>query len=94
MGKLYLFAAAVEAGYIVLAVIAVVMSAVSLYYYFRIVVQMYLRDADGEPAAVMLRDRFAESMIVVCAIATLWIGVWPAPIVDWARAGAAALGVM
>jgi len=94
MGKLYLFAAAVQAGYVVLAVIAVVMSAVSLYYYFRIVVQMYLRDADGEPSAPMLRDRLAESMIVVCAIATLWIGVWPAPIVDWARAGAAALGVM
>ena len=39
MGKLYLFAAAVNAGYVWLVVLAVLMSAVSLYYYFRIAMQ-------------------------------------------------------
>jgi NADH-quinone oxidoreductase subunit N len=96
MGKLYLFAAAVEGGYILLTVIAVIMSAVSLFYYFRIVVQMYLRggDGEGEEPAEFLRDRWTELAIVVCIIATLAIGVYPGPVVNWARNAVSALGVM
>ena len=96
MGKLYLFAAAVEGGYIVLAVIAVVMSAVSLYYYFRIVVQMYLRDGEeeGSEPAELLRDRWTEIMITVCVVVTLAIGVWPGPVVGWAKGAVGALGMM
>jgi NADH-quinone oxidoreductase subunit N len=96
MGKLYLFAAAVEGGYVLLTLIAVIMSAVSLYYYFRIVVQMYLRDGDGEgeDPAEFLRDRWTELVIVVCVIVTLAIGVYPMPVVGWARNAVSALGVM
>jgi NADH-quinone oxidoreductase subunit N len=96
MGKLYLFAAAVEGGYVILAVIAVIMSAVSLFYYFRIVVQMYLQDGgegDAEPAE-LLRDRWTEAMIAVCIVATMVVGVWPRPIVGWAKSAASALGMM
>ncbi len=94
MGKLYLFAAAVEAGYVLLAVIAVVMSAVSLYYYFRIVVQMYLRDGDEEEAAPaeMLRDRWTEAMIGLCVAVTLVVGIFPRPLVGWAQDAAAIFG--
>jgi NADH-quinone oxidoreductase subunit N len=77
-------------------VIAVVMSAVSLYYYFRIVVQMYLRDGEEEEArpAELLSDRWAEVMIAVCVVITMVIGVWPAPVVGWAKSAAGALGMM
>ena len=96
MGKLYLFAAAVEGGYVVLSVIAVVMSAVSLYYYFRIVVQMYMRSGVEEDAAPaeLLRDRWTETMIGVCVVMTLAVGVFPAPVVAWAKTAASALGVI
>ena len=96
MGKLYLFAAAVEGGYIVLTLIAVLMSAVSLYYYFRIVVQMYLRDGEEEGAAPaeLLRDRWTEIAIAVCVIVTMIVGVFPAPLVGWAKNAAGALGMM
>ena len=43
MGKFWLFGAAIEAGYVWLAVIGVLNSAISLYYYIRIVVFMYLK---------------------------------------------------
>jgi len=94
MGKLYLWAATVEAGYIGLAVISVLMSAVSLYYYFRIVVQMYLKDglAEGDAPAEMLSDRWVGAAIAVCAVMTLAIGVWPAPLVGLAKSGLVALG--
>jgi len=96
MGKLYLFAAAVEGGYIVLTVIAVVMSAVSLYYYFRIVVQMYLKDGEEEDSAPaeLLRDRWTEAMIAVCVVVTLVVGVYPAPVIGWAKSAVGALGLM
>jgi NADH-quinone oxidoreductase subunit N len=96
MGKLYLFAAAVEGGYVLLTLIAVIMSAVSLYYYFRIVVQMYLQDGEEEGAepAELLRDRWTEAMIAVCIVATMVVGVWPRPIVGWAKSAASALGMM
>lgn len=93
MGKLYVFAAAVQAGFIGLVVIGVVMSAVSLYYYFRLVVQMYLREPEAsESPAELLRDRPVEAMIALCAAMTIAIGVYPGPVVEWARSGAAALG--
>ena len=44
MGKFWLFGAAIEAGYVWLAVIGVLNSAISLYYYIRIVVFMYLEE--------------------------------------------------
>jgi NADH-quinone oxidoreductase subunit N len=95
MGKLYLFAAAVKGGYVVLTVIAVIMSAVSLYYYFRIVVQMYLHDGTEEDAAPaeLLEDRWTEAMIAVCVIVTMVVGIYPAPVVGWAKAAAGALGL-
>jgi NADH-quinone oxidoreductase subunit N len=83
MGKLYLFAAAVNGGYVWLTLIAVVMSAVSLYYYFRIVVQMYLRDEEEARPAEMYRDRWVEAMIAVCAVVTLVVGLYPTPVVQW-----------
>ena len=43
MGKFWLFGAAIDAGYVWLAVIGVLNSAISLYYYIRIVVFMYLK---------------------------------------------------
>jgi NADH-quinone oxidoreductase subunit N len=86
MGKLYLFAAAVNGGYVVLTLIAVVMSAVSLYYYFRIVVQMYLRDEEAARPAEMYRDRWVEAMIALCAVATLVVGIYPTPVVQWLSA--------
>ncbi len=96
MGKLYLWAATVEAGYIVLALISVIMSAVSLFYYFRIVVQMYLKDgeAEDESPAEMLKDRWTDAAIAVCAVMTLAIGVWPAPLVGLAQSGLSALGLV
>ena len=94
MGKLYVFAAAVQAGYVGLAVIGVVMSAVSLFYYFRIVVQMYLKDGPEDVPATLMRDRWLEAMIGVCAVVTLAIGVWPAPVVAWAQSGLNGLGLL
>jgi NADH-quinone oxidoreductase subunit N len=92
MGKLYLFAAAVNAGYVWLVVVAVLMSAVSLYYYFRIVLQMYLRDGEEAQPASLVEAPWTERVIWACGLAVLVIGILPAPFLDAARATVGVLG--
>ena len=84
-GKVYLFAAAVQAGWTWVAVIGVLTSAISLYYYFRIVVYMYLRDST-QAAPAPLRAPALVGAIAFCAIATLVLGLYPEPFIQLAKA--------
>ena len=89
IGKWYLFGAAVRAEYAWLAVVAVLNSAVSLYYYARIVVNMYMREpADDAPLTPSFGQRLA---ITACIVFTLLFGVYPQPIVEFAKKSVLAL---
>jgi NADH-quinone oxidoreductase subunit N len=83
VGKWYLFAATVHSDLAWLAVVAVANSAVSLYFYARIVVMMYMREPLDD---VPFRPSFAEGMaIAICLVFTLAFGLYPRPIVDLTR---------
>lgn len=84
-GKVYLFAAAVKAGWTWVAVIGVVTSAISLYFYFRIVVYMYLREST-QAAPVPLHAPALVGVIGFCAVATLILGLYPEPFIQLAKA--------
>jgi NADH-quinone oxidoreductase subunit N len=90
VGKFYLFNAAVSSGYVWLALVGVLMSVVSAYYYLGVVVAMYMRDPVGEdpwgPVAPTARLALGISVVV-----TLALGVYPAPLLDLARAAARSL---
>jgi NADH-quinone oxidoreductase subunit N len=87
IGKWYLFGAAIRADYAWLAVIAVVMSTVSAYYYLRIVVAMYMRPADpGEAAAPV--SGLVVGTVAVALLFTLLIGLFPQPFAELAGQGA------
>jgi NADH-quinone oxidoreductase subunit N len=83
IGKYFLFAAAVESGFGWLAVIAVLMSAVSMFYYLRIVVAMYLKE--GAPAEVNA-SRPLSTVAGVCLLITLVLGLYPRPLIDQVKA--------
>ncbi len=91
MGKFWLFGAAIDAGYYWLAVIGVLNSAVSLYYYIRVVVFMYIKKerAGSEPVMTPALG-FA---LAVAVVATLVLGVYPRLLFDAAEASARTLGV-
>jgi NADH-quinone oxidoreductase subunit N len=90
MGKFWLFGAAIESGYIWLAVIGVLNSAVSLYYYIRVVVYMMLKN---EPAGSEPKQSPALAFAMVAAVvATLLLGIYPQPLFEFAQASAATLG--
>jgi len=90
IGKYFLFAAAVQSGFGWLAVIAVLMSAVSMFYYLRLVVAMYLREGRDADVAITSPLRFVAA---VCLIVTLALGIWPAPLVDGAGVSSRAIAV-
>ena len=90
MGKFWLFGAAIESGYWGLAVIGVLNSAVSLYYYLRIVVYMMLKN---EPSGSEPQQSPALAVAMVAAVvATLLFGVYPQPLFEFAESSARALG--
>jgi NADH-quinone oxidoreductase subunit N len=91
MGKFWLFSAAIESGYVWLAVIGVLNSAVSLYYYLRVVVFMWLRNepVGSQPVAAP----GVRVALAVALAATIVLGVYPRPLFELAEASARTLGV-
>jgi len=84
VGKFYLFAAGIQAGWTWVAVVGVLTSAISLYYYFRIVVFMYLKDSDAS-TPVPLRAPALVGAVAFCALATLVMGIVPGPFIELAK---------
>jgi NADH-quinone oxidoreductase subunit N len=91
MGKFWLFGAAIESGYVWLAVIGVLNSAISLYYYLRIVVFMYLKKDATVAADGMTSPSLAFAMAVAVA-ATIFLGVYPRLLFELAEVSARTLG--
>ena len=91
VGKFYIFSAAVKAGYVGLAVIGVLNSALSVYFYLRVTVMMYMRNPEKEPAGSL---EFSPGMVVALLIAvffTLQMGIFPANYLNLARQSVLAL---
>ena len=82
IGKYFLFYAAVGAGFGWLAIIAVLMSAVSMFFYFRLVAAMYLKE--GKEAEVTVSGGLKLVAAIALAV-TLFFGVLPSPLIDQAR---------
>jgi NADH-quinone oxidoreductase subunit N len=93
MGKLWIFGAAIDAGYVWLAVIGVLNSALSLYYYVRVVVFMWITEEETESAAFRISPAVA-AVIVVAVLGTIVFGIYPRALFEFAEASAASLGAV
>ncbi len=85
--KYYVFSAALKANLIGLTIIGLVNSAVAAYYYLRLIVVMYMREPaiEGAPEPVTPAMSMA---LVLAALATIYLGVVPSQVVDYATVGA------
>ena len=93
IGKYLVFAAAVDAGLVWLAILGVLASVVSGYYYLRVLVVMWMKSPDEAPDNAKLAFPVAPATAVVlgvCVVALLALGVLPAGLID---ATGAAFGV-
>jgi NADH-quinone oxidoreductase subunit N len=89
-GKLYLFGAAVQTGHVLLAVVGVLNSAVSVFYYLRLMVLMYMRESQETLPAIRAPLALA-AVLLITAAGTLWPGLFPGAWIDAAREGMKAL---
>ncbi len=81
--KFYVFAGAIKAGYIWLAIIGVMNSAVSLYYYLRVMVCMYFKDPQEDFSWVTMNAATTISIVIALA-GVLLLGVLPGPFMEMA----------
>ena len=86
--KFYLFYATIDAGYLWLALLAILNSVVALYYYFRIIRALYAYPTAGHAFNVRRGTTIA---IVICVVITVLAGVYPQPFIRFATAAVGAL---
>jgi NADH-quinone oxidoreductase subunit N len=79
LGKFYIFSAAVQAGYIWLVIFAVINSLISVYYYLRITVIMYMKPAEAELGPVATTP-VVNATLIISALAVLLLGIFPGAI--------------
>jgi NADH-quinone oxidoreductase subunit N len=83
VGKYFIFLALIQTEHYYLAVLAVAYVVVALYYYFRIVAAMFMRQApDAEPLATSAGVSVALGISVAITLAA---GVYPQPFITLAR---------
>ena len=85
--KFYVFSAALQANLVGLTIIGVINSAIAAYYYLRVMVYMYMRDERGEPAVAKIPAGLGVGL-AISAIATIYLGVLPGRVLDFALRGA------
>ena len=81
MGKFYIFTAAIDRGLVWLAVIGVLNSAVSVYYYLRVTVQMYMRESEKTLPEIPFSAPLMLAL-AVCVLGIFYLGINPADLLD------------
>lgn len=85
IGKFYIFSAAVQSGLVWLALIGVLNSVLSVYYYLRIVVLMYMREPTRELGKFAVSPLLMTALLVA-AIGTVFFGIFPGGLIGLAKA--------
>jgi NADH-quinone oxidoreductase subunit N len=76
MGKFYIFTAAINSGFIWLAIFGVINSVISIYYYLRVIVTLYFQDAEQEITLSATSPAIVVA-IVLAVIGVLFMGILP-----------------
>jgi NADH-quinone oxidoreductase subunit N len=85
--KFYVFSAALQANLVGLTIIGVLNSAVGAYYYLRIIVMMYMREAREEAPAAPISASLGVALAISVA-ATLYLGILPGRVLEYAARSA------
>ena len=90
IAKWYVFSAAVQEGHYALAIIGVLTSVISVFFYLRIVVMMYMSEKQ-EAAAPPQVPRTALAALTLSAVVLFYLGVFPARVLDLAARSVAGM---
>jgi proton-translocating NADH-quinone oxidoreductase chain N len=92
VGKLFVFGAAVQAGYYYLAIIGVLNSVISVVYYFNVVRQMFFLPPPSEERLSL--PRFPLAAAIICVVMVMVIGLYPQPLIDLVARSVTVLAMM
>ncbi|HNB58051.1 MAG TPA: proton-conducting transporter membrane subunit, partial [bacterium] len=84
IGKLRVFSAAVDAGYVALTIVAVITSTISVYYYLGVMVKMYFTDAEN-PLEDIYLSKSTRTALALSSAGLVLLGVIPTVIADVVR---------
>ena len=88
--KFYVFSAALQSNLVGLTIVGVINSAIAAYYYLRLIVVMYMREPRDQAPMIAMPASVGFS-VAAAAIATIYLGVLPGRVLDYALQGARAL---
>jgi NADH-quinone oxidoreductase subunit N len=80
VAKFYIFSAAIEEGFVTLVIIAVLNSAISFYYYLKVVVFMYMKEPAGEFQISL--TPMTLFVVILGLIGTIQLGIFPDTIIS------------
>ncbi len=90
MGKVWVFGAAIDQGFVWLAVIGVVNSAISLYYYYRVIVFMWLKE-ETLGSNIEMSPAMA-TVLGIAVVGSILFGIFPDMLFDHAQIASEVLG--
>jgi NADH-quinone oxidoreductase subunit N len=91
IGKVFILRAAVEKGLIVLAVILVLASLLSYWYYLRVAWYMWFREAPGKAQPPLVLGRSMKVALIAAAVGVMLLGIVPGQLLRAAEKSAAKL---
>jgi NADH-quinone oxidoreductase subunit N len=86
MAKFSVFSATIDAGEYALVIVGVLSAVISMFFYLRLIVLMYMTDPEQRDAGPGFElDAATGTALAVAAVATVVLGVLPGPVLDFAR---------
>jgi NADH-quinone oxidoreductase subunit N len=85
--KFYVFSAALQSNLVGLTIIGVINSAVGAYYYLKLIVMMYMREASEDVPVLPIPPSLAAALAITLA-ATIYLGIAPGPVLGYAQRSA------
>jgi NADH-quinone oxidoreductase subunit N len=91
IGKFSIFSAAYQSGSLPILIAGVLSSAAAAFFYIRVIVLMFFKDPVEDGASVVIPSALTTTTIAVSATATLVLGLFPAPLINYIATTAAFL---
>mgnify|MGYP000104767486 FL=1 len=88
IGKFSIFSAAYQSGSLAILIAGVLSSAVAAFFYIRVIVLMFFKDPVEDGASVVIPSALTTTTIAVSATATLVLGLFPAPLINFIESSA------
>jgi len=90
IGKFFLFASAVEEGFYILASIGILTSVISVFYYIRIIVNMYMHKEEKEITKRLISGP-TKAFIILSSIIIMLLGIFPSPLLKFVNMAIASI---